>query len=314
MRDEVFELRHDSVELDVGVTGGLPVSEEVGCQSRMPAIGGEEPNEIRRGQGLHIGAGRDGGGQGVVCHEAETVDSPARPMDPGPFVAFAGVAPVEDRQGLPRKLEEIGAAEEGIAEPGQVGLVAPDDAGGLGVEPVDVDPPAMEVEREQPAAEGLRPARLVGDDHAAGVGMAPAMGIGTAIARLGPVPPRVEVVVVGVGPEWLEHPGVGLDGVGAGVMGAGKDAPQVAIDGVGEEPVAEVVPVEAPGIRRAVANRLENLPLGVVAPDPPAQRHACVWLGPRPADLPRGTRATAAVEPAVGAPREAVGKGVVAVG
>ena len=313
-RDEVFEPRHDLVELAVGIPGGVPVSEEVGCHSGMPAIGGEEPDEGRGVEGFQIGTGRDRGGQGVVCHEAEAVDPAARPMDPGPFVAFAGVAPVEDRQGLPRQLHKVGAAEEGIAEPGQVGLMAPDDAGRLGIEPVDVDAPAVEIEREESTAEGLRPARLVRHDQAAGVGMAAAVGIGPAIARLGPVPPRIEVVVVGVGPERLDDPGMGLDGVGAGVMGAGKHAPQVTIDGVGEETVAEVVPVEPPGIRRAVADRLEDLPLRMISPDAAAERHALVGGAAGCADLAGGAGATAAVKPAIGAPCQPVGEGVVAVG
>jgi len=165
-----------------------------------------------------------------------------------------------------RELDDVDPAEKRIAEQCQIRLVATDDPLRRVVEPVDVDPAAMEIERQEPAAQVVGPARFVGHHHAAGVGVAAAMGIGPAVARFGPVARGVEVLVVGVRRERVGHERMRLDGVRSGVVRSGEETPQVAVDGVDEKPLATVVPVVAPGVGGAVADRFEHLPLRMVAP------------------------------------------------
>jgi hypothetical protein len=233
-------------------------------------------------------------------------------MDAGRFVALAGVAPVEDSQGAPGKFDDVRAAEERITEDRQIVLVAADDPLRRVVEPVDVDAPAVEVEGQEPAAELPGPAGFVRHDHAAGVRVATAVGIGLAVTRLGPVTGVVEMLVVGMLTERFGHERMRLHRVGAGIVGPGKDPPQMAVDGVDEKPLAAVIPVVAPGIGRAVADRLENALLRMVAPHAATERHALARRAARGTDLPRRARAAAAVEPAVRSPGEPVGERVVA--
>ena len=288
--EELVERRHDAPEFALRLAGGATVGEEADRHPGVPAVGREEADERRGAEGGEVGADGDRRRGGVGRGEIEAVDPSARAVDAGALVAFAGVGPVEDGEGAPRKFHQIGAPEEGIAEGGQILLVAADDPAGSGVEPVDVDPAAVEVEGEEPAAERRRPPRLLGNDQAAGVGVSTAMGDRPAVPRFGPVTARVEVVVVGVVAERVGDVGVRLDGVRAGEVGAGKEPPEVAVDGVGEEARAAVVPVEPPGVRRPVAERLEDLPLGVVAPDPAAERHARGGVAAGRPDLAGGTR------------------------
>src|SRR5436309_91499 len=51
------------------------------------------------------------------------------------------------------------------------------------------------------------------------------------------------------------------------VMSAGNDVKQMRVDAVADESFAVVVPVDAPGIRRAVGIRFPNVPRRMVAVD-----------------------------------------------
>src|SRR5688572_20427978 len=77
-------------------------------------------------------------------------------------------------------------------------------------------------------------------------------------------------------------------------------------DAAGDEPVALAVEVETPRVARALGEQLENLRLGVVAPD--AARELIGLAVARALYLRRVEDAVHPVEPAVGAPDEVVGQ------
>ncbi len=109
--------------------------------------------------------------------------------------------------------------------------------------------------------------------------------------------PVVGVLVdLGVGPR------VGIDRVRADEVRAGDHVPEVAVDRVDEEQLAERVPVVAPGVGRAVGEDLEALAARVIAPEAAADGHAERFGRAGRADLARRRRPAAAIEPAVGAP------------
>ena len=97
-------------------------------------------------------------------------------MDAVVLVALAGVAPVEHEDAAVGAVAEVDAAEPGVAGEEDVGLVAADVAAPVALEPLDVDPPAVEVQGEELAAVGVGP--LVGQvDHQAAVGVAAAAAV-----------------------------------------------------------------------------------------------------------------------------------------
>ena len=82
----------------------------------------------------------------------------------------------------------------------------------------------------------------------------------------------------------------------------GHDVKNVLDDAVGDEQLAPLVPVDPPGVRRAVGIDLELVPHGMIAPH--AAAHFLPLLGRRPrlADQRGRGDAVAAVEPAVRPP------------
>ena len=83
----------------------------------------------------------------------EPVDPARGTMDAVVVVALAGIAPVEDEHAAIGAISEVDAAEPGIGREEDVGLVPPDVAAARSFEPLDVDAPAVKVEREQLAAD-----------------------------------------------------------------------------------------------------------------------------------------------------------------
>jgi len=237
-------------------------------------------------------------------------DPSAGAVDAGVFVALAGVGPVEEIDGAVGAGGEVDAAEEGVAGEEEVLTVFGDVAGALAFEDFLVGAFAVEVEGEEVAAVLLGPVLALVDHHA-DVGVAAAELVGGTVAGFGPVAFRVEVPVVGMHVEVLVGVGIGVDGVGADVAGSGDAVPEVAVDGVDEEEFAVFVPIMAPGIGGAAVEGFEDLALGVVAPDGAAEGDAVVVGGAGETDFAGGGGPAAAVEPAVGAPAEAVGKVVV---
>ena len=136
------------------------------------------------------------------------------------------------------------------------------------------------------------------------MGVAAAGGVGAVVAGVRRVADPVAVVgdgldvVVGVGIEVL----AGLPLVAAAL----NHVIQVRDDAGGDERLAVVVEIDAPGIARAVGEDLEDVPRRVIAPDAGVDRRALVVGRARLADLRMREHAVAAVEPAVGAPGEGV--------
>ena len=90
------------------------------------------------------------------------------------------------------------------------------------------------------------------------------------------------------------------------VAGARNHVIQVRDDAGGRERVAVVVEVEAPRIAGALGEDLEGLPGRVIAPDRAVELLTLGIRRSRLADVRVREDAVAAVEPAVGAPREGV--------
>src|SRR5262249_44761826 len=74
------------------------------------------------------------------------------PVDSIVLVTFARVAPVDNVHSAVGAVVEIHAAKPGVGCKGDVGLVAGDVAGTLALQSIDVDPAAVEIERQQFAA------------------------------------------------------------------------------------------------------------------------------------------------------------------
>ena len=163
-------------------------------------------------------------------------------MNAGVFVAFAGVAPVENVHAAVGAVAEVDAAEPAVAEEQAVVAVFADVAGAAALEDFLICAATEVVQRVQFAA--IRVGPVVAEiDHRAGVGMAAAVGVCFAVARLGPPLADVEVPVIGVHVDRLIDVLVGIDGVRHDVVRSGEDVPQVAGDRVAAEEFAVFVPV-----------------------------------------------------------------------
>src|SRR5205085_8151192 len=89
-------------------------------------------------------------------------------------------------------------------------------------------------------------------------------------------------------------------------VGAGDDVPEMLDDAVGNECLAVIVEVDAPGVGCAMRDDFEDLPRRVVPPDAAVEEYAVLFGRPRLADLRARLDAIAAVEPAVRPPGEGV--------
>ena len=142
-------------------------------------------------------------------------------------------------------------------------------------------------------------------DHRAGVGVAaarrrsdrplPRVRVGADVVAV--VGDRLDVVV---GVRVEVRPGLPL------VPAALDHVVEVRDHAGGEEGLAVLVEVDAPGVARAVGEDLELVLRRVIAPDPGVDRDAVLVGRAGLADLRVGEDAVAAVEPAVGAPGERV--------
>src|SRR5207253_6399539 len=90
---------------------------------------------------------------------------------------------------------------------------------------------------------------------------------------------------------------------------AGEVVPEMAVHGVDEKEFAVLVPIVAPRIGGAGAERLHHFAPRVITPDRAAQRDALVRRRARRAHLTGAGRAATAIQPAVRAESQAVGKG-----
>ena len=142
-------------------------------------------------------------------------------------------------------------------------------------------------------------------DHAAGVGVAAAERVG--LEAVADVPLVAGVVpVVGDGFDVVIGVRVEVQAALPLVAGTRNDVQEVGDDAGGGEEVAVLVVVEAPGVGGAVGIDFELVADGVITPDAGVERDSLVGGGARLADFAVREDAVTAVEPAVGAPDEAV--------
>ena len=114
------------------------------------------------------------------------------------------------------------------------------------------------------------------------MGVAAAVGVRFAVARVGPTFADVEVPMIGVHIDQLIDVLVGIDSVRHDVVRSGKDVPQVAGDRIAAEEFAVFVPVVTPGIHGAGGQNLGDLAARVISPDAAAKWQAfgvgCAWF------------------------------------
>src|SRR5262249_18822231 len=94
--------------------------------------------------------------------------------------------------------------------------------------------------------------------------------------------------------------------VHADEVGAGHDVEEVLDDAVGDEQLAVLVPVQAPGVGGAPGDHLDLPARRVVAPDAAVHGGPLLGGGAGRADAGLRLDAVEAVQPAVGAPGQAV--------
>ena len=151
-------------------------------------------------------------------------------------------------------------------------------------------------------------------DHEPRVGVPTAEIVGGTVPRLLPSAAGIEMPVIGVHVDEFVDMRVGVERAVPRMMGPGNDLPEMTVDRVDEEAVAEGVPVMAPGVRRAVTESLKTARTRRVSPDAPLEPHAILGGGPRRTDAAGAGATAAAVEPAFGAETQAVGEVVVVFG
>src|SRR5688500_1004982 len=186
----------------------------------------------------------------------------------------------------------------------EVRAVRADKPAPLRREDVHVHPVAVDVVHEELAVVLLWPgAPLI--DHRPGVGVAapqlirlPAVVVVPLVPRVMPVVGNRLDVVVGVGVEMLA--GLPL------VARAGDDVVAVGDDAGGGEEIAVLIVVEPPGVAGPLGKDLELVPYGVITPNAGVNPRSLLLRRARLADSGVCEDAVAAVEPAVGAPDEAV--------
>ena len=178
-------------------------------------------------------------------------------------------------------------------------------AGAAALQHVDVGAMPVNVVHEDRAAVFRRPAVAAEVDHRAGVSVAAAGRIRSAVAGVRPVLAD-PVHVVGHRLDVVEDVGVEVPARLPLVACAGNHVVEVLDHAGGREGVAVVVEVESPRIARALGEHLEGPRRRVIAPDRPVQPLALGVRSAGLADVRVREDAVRAVEPAVRTPREGV--------
>src|SRR5262245_29330739 len=183
------------------------------------------------------------------------------------IMTLAEVAPVADVHRAVRPLRHADAAEPRIVAQHEIRTALADVAVALALDAVDVQTVAVQIAHEDAIAIFLREiVTLI--DHAAGMGVA-AAGVGVlalAAARIGPVAARPVQMLRGR-VDQLVGVTIIVEAVHPLVVGARNHVPEMADHAVGEKALAMLVEIEAPGIRRAVTDHLDNLARRMVTPD-----------------------------------------------
>ena len=225
-------------------------------------------------------------------------------------MALAGVAPVDRQHRAVGAVGQFHTPKERIVGEEHVAAVVANVAAPLAFEQFLIGPPAMKIPGEEMAAVFLGPV-VAQIDHQPGVGVAAAEIVGGAVPRFLPAIAGVEMPVVGVHVNEFIGVRIGIERAVPRVMRPGDDLPEVAVDRVDEEAVAEGVPVVAPGVCGAVGEHLEPARSRRVSPDAPFEPHPLHLRGARLADAAGAGAAAATIEPAVGAEPQPIGKVVV---
>ena len=282
-----------------------PLLEQSPRRSHVPVVLVKlEPGQFLVGRGSQVDLNR------LDLAEAEFVDPPVlavRVVGIG-LMAFAPVRPVGEVDRAIGTVFQLEAAEPGVVDREEIALVVSDVARSLAFEPVVVGAMAVDIEREQAVPEPFGPV-ISQVDHGADMGMTPAgravLFVPLALARVGPVSSG-PVKVVSAGLEQAVEVGIVVLAEHPLVMRAGDDMEQMRDHAVGDERLAMVVKIQAPGVGGSMGHGLEDLPGGVIAPDAAVDRHASVVGSARLADPRVRHDAVAAPEPSVRRPFQGI--------
>src|SRR5262249_5701297 len=133
-----------------------------------------------------------------------------------------------------------------------------------------IGPSAVEVEGEEPAAAFDRPV-VAQIDHHADMGVAAAEVVRDSIARLLPAFGDIEMPMVSMLIDEGIRARIRIECVRTDEMCAGEVVPEMAIDGVDKEQFAVLIPIVAPRIGGAGADRLDDLSHRMIPPNRAAQ-------------------------------------------
>ncbi len=237
----------------------------------------------------------------------DPVDATAAAVHPGMFVTFSGVAPIEHVNGTVGAGRQVHPAEPRVGGDQHVLGMSRDVTAPVPPQHFLVRPPAVQVQSQRAAAKRFWPIVPLIDHQSTMRVPAPEVVRG-AVARFGPALAGVEVPMVRVEVDQLVGMPVGVERERAGKMGPGDRMPKMPVDGVGEEELADFVPIMSPGVGRPARQRLEPARDRVITPHASFDRH------PRPvrrsgrSDAAGARTATATVEPTVGSEPHAVGE------
>ena len=221
-------------------------------------------------------------------------------------MAFAGVGPVAEVDAAVWTLLHADASEPRVARRGEVGHVLGHVAGGLSFELIDVQPLAVDVEREETVA--VLGGELVAEiDHRPRVRVAAARFavLARRVARAFPRSAR-PVDVVRAGFHSLERERVEVGTEHPLEACSGDDVEDVLNHAVGEERLAPLIERETPRIRRAVRDDLELVPHRMEPPDAAVHGRSLVVGRTGLADLRVRQDSVAAVQPTVRPPHETI--------
>jgi hypothetical protein len=173
-------------------------------------------------------------GRGRWWAVGDFVDATTQAIHAGGVVAFAGVAPIENKPAPVRSVGNLLAAKPRVAGNEKIWAVTGDVTGALALENLGVGAAAVEVERVKLIAKCGGPV-VAEVDHHAHMGVPTAVGVGGPVAGFFPMLVRVEVPMVSVQIDEPVSIRIRVERMGAHVVLAGCVVPEVAVDGVDEK-------------------------------------------------------------------------------
>ena len=224
------------------------------------------------------------------------------------FMALSGIRPIGNPNLSFRPWDKINATEPRIRSKCEIGLVPGDIGTARRLKPLAVDPPAMQIERENIPAVLIGPLVLLVDQQP-DMGM-PASGSvrlrGKLFANITPGLFGIPVHMIRNLRHQLIPVRIEISSIHSLKVGTRHGMPKMADDRIDEKQLTVPGPIHSPRISGSSCHHLETVRFGMISPNSAIQRNSTLTRCPGTTDERTSKNPVTPIKPTVGSPSQPV--------